>query len=283
MKRLVMCLPNRFDITYHLSTNRWMQPHIRPNKELANKQWFTLFTSLLQRASVFVAQPKDGLPDMVFAANAGLLYRNMVILSNFFHEERRRETAAYAKFFREYCDRENVWALPNGAFFEGQGDAIWLDDNRILIGHGVRTNLSGVNKVGNILRKYNPSIEIIPLPMKPPEQIPANEPLFYHLDTCLLHLPKAKSFMIYKNAFLPEAIDTLHKLGNIAPVELEEASQFVCNSFVVDDETIFVPWINDRLKIILNRLGYTNIKVFDMCEFIKAGGSVKCLILDHQQ
>jgi N-dimethylarginine dimethylaminohydrolase len=48
---------------------------------------------------VCLIEPKPGLPDMVFTANAGFVWKEKFIVSNFRHEVRRGETAYYQKWF----------------------------------------------------------------------------------------------------------------------------------------------------------------------------------------
>ncbi len=269
-----MCPPHYFDVVYELETNSWMDTDNPPDKALAELQWARLYSRCLEFAKLELAPAAPGLPDMTFVANAGLPYKNIFICSNFYHEERRPEVEAHLDFFKKRFFEENIWVLGSRAYFEGQGDAVWLSDNRLLIGCGIRTNINGMREVETILRKYQPKVEVVALEM-------AFQKQFYHLDTCLLWLPVVRTFLIYEPAFEPSAIRKLETMGHILRVTEEEAKEFVCNSVVIDEETIFMPWVNDRLRKLLVRDGYGNIITFPMSEFKKSGGAVKCLLLEH--
>lgn len=279
---LVMCGPECFDVAYELSTNRWMNKKVKPWKDAAYQQWFRLFGQCVETAGfgmIKIMRPKPKLPDMVFVANAGLVYQDIFIASNFFHKERRPESEHYENFFRNHFNQK-VCLLPKDAYFEGQGDAVWLDDHRLLIGYGVRTNLEGVKAVEKILKSVNPDIEVIPLEMRGVKDYKPREKIFYHLDTCLMYLRSAKSFLTYLRPFIENAAERLVGLGEIIPVRRDEAEEFICNGIEVNQTTLFLPWVNDPIRNALADFGYTKVKTFQMSEFMKAGGAVKCLIFE---
>ena len=281
-KTIVMCPPTHFDIQYELNTNRWMDIDSQPDKNLVARQWLDLFGACWEFGlKILLMKPRPGLPDMTFAANAGLQIPGGkgIIISNYFHSERRPESIFTYDFFRNLFSVEDVWQLSSEMYFEGQGDAIWLDERRVVIGYGVRTNLTGIAEVQKILKRYDPKIKVIPLRMKPVAAAKPGEKIFYHLDTCLFWLPRIQTFMIYEGAFMPSAIGSLKKLGGLMSVARAEAHNFICNGLVVNDKTLFFPWIAGTLHLTLSNLGY-DVKVFPMSEFIKSGGAVKCLIME---
>ncbi|MEK7590425.1 MAG: arginine deiminase family protein [Patescibacteria group bacterium] len=275
-KHILMCKPTYFDVRYKLSTNSWMNPDNKPDIQLAQWQWNELYRACLEEVVlVDVVPPQPNLLDMTFVANAGLPHKDTFILSNYFHPERRQESQHNAEFLRKMYGNRHLWFLAENALFEGEGDAVWLNEHQLIIAYGVRTNLEGVKAIARILETYDPKIEVVPLPMRPNDK-------FYHLDTCLVYLSHAKTFLIYDYPFFPEAIEKLKHLGRVVTVDKEAAEKFICNSVVMNEKTIFMPWANERTKDLLNSFGYTKIRTFDMSEFMKSGGAVKCLILEMQ-
>lgn len=282
MKTIIMCPPTYFDVEYELSTNRWMNKNNKPDKNLASRQWLKLFSACLNSGiKALLIPPQRGLSDMTFVANAGLPIpgNRGFILSHYFHRERRMENNFIRLFLKQFFDPRDMWHLLNGAYFEGQGDAVWLDEWRLLIGYGIRTNWAGVIEVRRILKKYDSRFKVIPLPMVSVRRIPAGEKIFYHLDTCLLYLPKANFFLFYPDAFLSKARQTLQELGTGFRVTKNESANFVCNGVVADKKTVFLPWVNPIIETKLSGLGY-QVATFEMSEFLKSGGAVKCLILE---
>lgn len=275
-KHVLMCKPTYFDVRHKFSTNNWMNPDNKPNVELAQRQWNELYRACLgEGALVDTIPPQLDLPDMTFVANAGLPHKDTFIFSNYFHSERQPESSCNQKFLRKIYGNRHLWYLAENVFFEGEGDAVWLNERQLIVGYGVRTNWEGVKAVAQILEIYDPKIEVIPLPMRPNNR-------FYHLDTCLVYLPHAKTFLIYDQPFFPEAIEKLKHLGRVMTVNEEAAEKFVCNSVVMNEKTIFMPWVNERVRDSLASFGYTKIRTFEMSEFMKSGGAVKCLILEMQ-
>ena len=76
-----MCPPDYFKVEYVI--NPWMdgnESHM--NLDRARAQWEILRWSISQVADVVTIEPKPGLPDMVFTANAGVVYGNRAIAMN---------------------------------------------------------------------------------------------------------------------------------------------------------------------------------------------------------
>ncbi len=279
-KRFFMCDPNNFDVLWKYKTNTWMNPANRPNKALAKNQWHALYEACRELAEVKVAPSHEELPDQVFFANAGLPYKQICVMSTFYEKPRREETNSNLKFLQRLFGPGQLY-LPrtkDAGYFEGQGDAIWLNESTLIVGHGIRTDMQGIAKLENILRascqSRHQEIRVIPVEMR--KQFD-----FYHLDTCCFWMEKSKTFMIYPDAFTKRGLETIKSLGKVLAVSEDEAKQFVCNSVVINDNTVFMPWTNEPIKEIVNEAGYENICTFPMSEFMKSGGAVKCLLLEH--
>mgnify|MGYP003337226491 FL=1 len=70
MKNILMCEPRYFDVSYDI--NPWMTNNKGlVDKELAEHQWQELYNSLGGVTNIKLIPPYNGLPDMVFTANAG--------------------------------------------------------------------------------------------------------------------------------------------------------------------------------------------------------------------
>jgi N-dimethylarginine dimethylaminohydrolase len=103
------------------------------------------------------------------------------------------------------------------------------------------------------------------------------DPRFYHLDTCFCPLGEGRA-LYYPPAFTPEARDLLHRhIPDLIAIPDDEAARFACNALVVDDTVVTntgceTTWAELRKRGFQSRPTPTD-------EFIKAGGSVKCLVL----
>src|SRR5580658_8535993 len=103
------------------------------------------------------------------------------------------------------------------------------------------------------------------------------DPRFYHLDTCFC--PIAPGEAIY----YPPAFDSYGRkllemhIPRLLPVRDEEAVRFACNAVVVGKRVAMNSGC-PHLQSDLESLGYQAHAV-ELDEFIKAGGSAKCLTL----
>jgi N-dimethylarginine dimethylaminohydrolase len=98
------------------------------NLDSPRTQWRALYQLLKTRLGMDICliEPKPGLPDMVFTANAGFLSGNKFIVSNFRYPVRRGEAIHFENWFaaRNY----EIWHLPETSYFEGEGDLLMCGD-----------------------------------------------------------------------------------------------------------------------------------------------------------
>jgi N-dimethylarginine dimethylaminohydrolase len=85
-----MCPPTLYDVNYVI--NPWMAGNVnRSSRQRAHDQWTALHGAVAKIADVLLVEPQPGCPDMVFTANAGLVFFGTVALSSFYHPERQGE------------------------------------------------------------------------------------------------------------------------------------------------------------------------------------------------
>ena len=123
---LLMCSPAYYGIEYEI--NPWMKRSRPSNHPLAQQQWQALYHILRDQMGLEVSliEPRPGLPDMVFTANAGFVWDNKFIPSNFRYAVRRGEAAYFQEWFasRNY----KIVKLPEHHYFEGEGDLLMSAD-----------------------------------------------------------------------------------------------------------------------------------------------------------
>ena len=260
----LMCPPTLYDVNYVI--NPWMAGNVnRSSRQRATDQWTALYDAVAKISEVLLVEPQPGSPDMVFTANAGLVFDGTVALSSFYHLERQGEEPHFRRWFQEsgfaICD------VPRGTPFEGEGDALFeADGSRLWVGHGPRTNENSLRQLTDLW-----DVEVIPLRLI--------DPRFYHLDTCFCPLSKGE-VMYYPAAFDSESQNSIqdryHKARRICVSEAD-ALRFACNAINIG-RTIVLNRISGELFAELQSLGYEVIQV-ELAEFLKAGGAAKCLAL----
>src|SRR5262249_47751950 len=102
-------------------------------------------------------------------------------------------------------------------------------------------------------------------------------PRFYHLDTCFCPLAPGEAL------WFPDAFDAYGKkvirkhIPKLLPVPEAEAHRFGCNAVVVG-KTVITNSGCPKLGMDLAAWGYVPMAV-ELDEYLKAGGSAKCLTL----
>jgi N-dimethylarginine dimethylaminohydrolase len=259
-RELLMCPPDHYEIRYVI--NPWMKLTRQSDSEKAHLQWKKLCDLLSSlNCSIHTAQPVQGLPDMVFTANAGLPVGRQVFLSRFRHKEREAE----AGYFREWFEKNGfeVIDLPGKMFFEGAGDAFFVG-NTLFAGYRFRSDISAHTFIAEKL-----GIEVLSLELV--------QKHFYHLDTCFAPL-SSESVLYYPPAFDSYGKKVIEKnIPDPIPVSEEEALRFVCNAVVIGKDVVIHEKCPETGRLLADR-GF-RIHETDLSEFIKAGGSAKCLTL----
>ena len=262
--RLLICPPGHYDVRYAI--NPWMERHVGDATPDATRQWerFVELLGCSGDVELIQVEPQSGTPDIVFTANAALMVGNLAIVSSFRHAERRREQPVY----RAALARAGfATTFLRQTYFEGAGDALF-DRVRPLLyaGYGWRTERGATLQLQEIV-----GCRVLPLLLV--------DERFYHLDTALCPLSSGH-VLAYMDAFSPHAQTMLRRAiepGYLIEVSVDDALRFACNSVEVGDAVVMHE-CSRRLRERLHDIGYRVFQT-DLSEFIKAGGSAKCLTL----
>jgi N-dimethylarginine dimethylaminohydrolase len=258
--RILMCPPDHYGIEYEI--NPWMSRSRGSTPLRAQQQWWGLHDMLASLGvQVELMAPQPGLPDLVFTANAGLMFERRFFSSRFRHEVRARETPHFEAWFAGHGFE--VEHLPEGTFFEGAGDALFCGPT-LFAGYRIRSDVNGHQWLGKVLGK-----QVLPLELV--------DPHFYHLDTCFCPLAPGEAI------YYPAAFDAYGRkviqshVPRLLAVSDSDSQRFGCNAVVVG-KTAIVNAGCEQLKADLQAWQYRTISL-ELDEFLKAGGSAKCLTL----
>ena len=258
--RILMCPPDFYGIEYEI--NPWMSRSRGSQSERARTQWRALRDALVGLGvRVDLLEPVKGLPDLVFTANAGLMFKDVFFSSRFRHAERARESPVNETWFAAHGFK--VEQFPEGCYHEGAGDALFCGEI-LFAGYRIRSDVHGHVWVGQRIGKRVLPLELV-------------NPYFYHLDTCFCPLAPGEAI------WYPDAFDAYGRrvieshVPMLLAVNETEAKRFGCNAVVVGKRVITNTGC-EQLAAELRRRGYEPIAV-ELDEFLKAGGSAKCLTL----
>jgi N-dimethylarginine dimethylaminohydrolase len=148
-------------------------------------------------------------------------------------------------------------------YHEGAGDALFCGET-LFAGYRTRSDVYAHQWVARQI-----GVRVLPLELV--------NPRFYHLDTCFCPLSPEEAI------YYPEAFDAYGRrvleahVPKLLAVNEADAFRFGCNAVVLGKSVVHnsrCPQLADDLT----RLGYLSIEV-ELDEFLKAGGSAKCLTL----
>jgi N-dimethylarginine dimethylaminohydrolase len=259
LRHYVMTPPRFFAVDYAI--NPWMDTTTPVDAAVALSQWQRLQDVYLQLGhSVELVAPIPGLPDMVYAANGGLIIDGTALVARFKYPQRQQESVAYGAWLQSQ-GFDPVYAQHVN---EGQGDLLPVGDI-ILAGHGFRTALRAHSEIAGIFNRRVISLELV-------------DPRFYHLDTALTVLDDT-TIAYYPPAFSYVSRAHLETLfpGAIV-VDSADAYAFGLNA-VSDGRNVVLPAAAVGFAEQLSDAGFEPIGV-EMPELLKGGGSVKCCTLE---
>lgn len=263
--RFLMCPPHHFGVEYVI--NPWMQGQVNAaDRPLAVEQWDRFYGVVSTYADVALMNPVCGLPDLVFTANAALVFERTAVVSSFRCPERQPEAQHYADWLA--ADGFDVKIMPPGTLFEGAGDALFDRgiSSLLWLGYGYRSNAAATHFVQRTI-----GVDVQPLRLC--------DPRFYHLDTCLCPL-EGGWLLYYPPAFDLEsnrAIESRVPAHKRFAVGADDAAHFACNAVNIGTHVILNE-ASPELQAWLASRGFEVIETH-MSEFMKAGGSTKCLSL----
>lgn len=259
-----MSPPDFFEVSYVI--NPWMHDVEPVNIELARRQWDALRDAIEGPggAKVEILPAVQGLPDLVFTANAAFVRGKDAVIARYRHPERQGEEPHAERWFRE--NGYNVTVLPREISFEGAGDALVYDGRVVLAGYRQRTDIVAHQTISS-----QTGLPVLGLELA--------QGHFYHIDVCLcplegghlLYYPGA--FDVYGVTVIEANVPEGKRLAATGP----EARSFACNAVNLGD-TVILNKGSARLVEALKRRGFRVVEV-DLSEFLKAGGSAKCLTL----
>ena len=258
-RHFVMTAPHHFAVEYAI--NPWMDTSIPVDVDLAVRQWETLRDTYTRLGhTVDLVDPVAGLPDMVYAANGGLVVNGRAVVANFTYPQRAAEADAYAAWMTATGHQPERTRHHN----EGQGDLL-VAGPMVLAGYGFRTDRRAHDEVAAITGLPVLSLELV-------------DPRFYHLDTALAVLDDT-TIAYHPPAFSEESRATLRTLFPDAIEVAGEDADVLGLNVVSDGLNVVMPAAAAGFAHRLRDAGFRPIGV-ELSELLKGGGSVKCCTLE---
>lgn len=259
-RRFLMCPPAHFDVAYAI--NPWMKGTSPVDADLAMAQWEGVVALLKAAgAAVEVMGPVEGLPDLVFTANAGFVDGARFVPARFRNVERRGETPVTRAWFAAHG--WTVDDLPEGVSHEGAGDALPFAGT-LVGGWRWRTDEAAQTVVAE---RSGVPLRLVEL----------TDERFYHLDMTFSPLDDRHALTVPSVWDAGDAKAVAALVPEPLELTLDEAGAFTANSVAIG-RNLVMSACPPRVGRQLERWGFT-VEVADVSEFLKAGGGVRCLTL----
>ena len=255
-----MCEPVHYRIDYEI--NPWMRRANAVRTERANAQWRGLRETLTAfGVEVELVEQGADTPDMTFTANAGVVVGERFIPANFRFPERQLEEGRFTDWFETHGYRIETVHEPH--FWEGEGDVLPAD-GAVFAGYRFRTEFRALDHIDELLGRETVRLEL-------------TDPRLYHLDTCLAPLGGGRG-LFYPPAFTEASQAALKEhFPTLIAVSERDAARFACNAVLAGETVVLNTGCAETVRALQDH-GFA-VAETPMDEFIKAGGSVKCLVL----
>lgn len=269
----LMADPAHFQVSYEI--NPWMRPEAwsadpAANRLTAHAGWRALKASLESAGGVVHAMPGvEGLPDIVFPANAAVVLNGKAVVARFRHGERSGEEPYYLAALhtlRRQGVLDEVVQI-EGCYQEGAGDCIW-DANRQLFwaGFGQRSARQAADETRAFFGQAVTPLELV-------------SPRFYHLDVCFCPLSGGE-ILYYPPAFSPAALAAIRDAADpdaLIEATDDDAARFNVNAVNIGGRLVMASATPNLVARLAER-GYEVMDV-DLGPFIMAGGGAYCMTL----
>src|SRR4051812_25756630 len=122
---ILMCPPDFYGIHYEI--NPWMDMSRQSEHAITVSQWQALRKIIIDSgAKTSLLKPVQGLPDLVFTANAAMIFHQQALLSRFRHRQRQGEESYNRSWLSE--NGFQILEVPEDFSFEGAGDALFCGE-----------------------------------------------------------------------------------------------------------------------------------------------------------
>ena len=225
-------------------------------------QWQRLHDTLIELGHrVHLIEPHPDLPDMVFAANGGIVIGDRALVPRFRHPQRAPESECFAEAFaalgiRRICRR------------------------------ATSTRARATSESSVIACSPVPGCDPSRAARRPPSSSsgPRSRSCwstrgFYHLDTALAVLDE-RTVAYWPGAFDPAGREILEQLFPDAVVADEDDAAALALNMVSDGSTVIMTPGRERLAAAIAERNFEVLRL-PTDELLKAGGGAKCCVLER--
>lgn len=274
--------PDTFDVDKKYTNQNPYITDFEVNHKLALEQHKYVIKNLSRNVNYIITATEkssiSGIPDIVFAANGGLslprLPEAVILLPWMKYSQRKNELPYLMDIYEDLNIKMIEFPGSDSAPYEGAAESKWFNNGELLVmGYGYRCTKESVKLMKALLHDIYTSYGVNP-PIILSFEI--QNPDYYHLDLAALELNQTDC-IIHEDAIKQKDLLRLRKYINVQTIK---SSDKFCLNSIVDGDNLLTHTLNKSTRKILHELSGKNIIECDVSEFEKAGGGVRCLVLD---
>jgi len=242
-----------------------------PEFEKAISEYDQLIDTLAARGLEIEFMPTVGEigMDSLYVRDASVATARGMVLCRMGKVARRAEPAAQRAWF-ESLSLEIAGTIEAPGTLEG-GDVAWLDERTVAVGHGYRTNGSGIAQFTQLLGDSVDEVIEVPLPhYRGPSDV-------FHLMSIVSPLDRNLALVYSPLMPVPFRNQLLERGFELVEVPDEEFDSLGCNSLALAPRTCLLPAGNPQTRARLQRAGVevVDFSADEIC--VKGGGGPTCM------
>jgi N-dimethylarginine dimethylaminohydrolase len=242
-----------------------------PDFPVAQSQHESLCRLLANAGAEVVTLPasEDLTLDAVYAHDASLATRHGLVLMNPGKPNRVPEPQAHAAFCRQLGVPVLGAITPPGT--SESGDIVWLDAQTLLVGHGYRTNKTGIEQLRSLLSPHKIEVVSAPLPYG------AGPSACLHLMS-LMSMLDERTILVDLPWLAVETVELFKERGfRLIEIDYSERDTLACNVLSLGNNRLIAIEENTKTNQRLSEAGF-EVSTFPGSEIsINGGGGPTCL------
>lgn len=263
LKRVLLCSPEFLNISNPINViaEKYHKENIDIEKVcIEHNEFVEVLRSY--NVEVLFSKTHQRFPYEVNTRDLGVTTKRGVLFGRFFSPYRWGEHRLAEQTLME--NNIPIYEQQTAGTFEG-GDFMYIDEDTVAVGIGIRTDLIGVNALKNTFKSLN--VEVIPVDF---------EKEYLHLDM-ILNVVGEKVAIVCKEALPNHIISTLVKKGfKLIEVTKEDVFLHKCNLLNIGNNVIISHVQADDVNNKLKKIGF-EVVVLHLKEILKSGGGPRCM------
>lgn len=267
LKKVLMKEPQKFQTNINLK--KWNY-EISLDEDIMNKNYKD-FINIIKKSGIEILNlenqnNKDEMYDSIFTHDPSLVTNEGAIILNMAKKLRKNEISDHI-FFYNSINVPIIGKIINEGTVEG-GDCLWLNEKKLLVGESVRTNISGIKQLSEILKFYG--IEVISAKIPNLE----NSESCFHLMSLISIIDQ--DLAIGCTSLLSDKIKQIFKDNKIKILSIPEDEYFKSKTLAVN-----ILAISPRNLILMEEYSKTiNLLISNNCKINLFSGKELCIKME---